>query len=89
MKQGHVQFSKKIVVSVTVAVTVLCYMSILLMYKVSDTQYMADVIKMYIAYAMVVFASYSGNSIAEKLILHGDAKKLFSGKEDNKDEGQG
>lgn len=77
MQKRQTQFSKKIVVFVSISVTLICVVSIILMWSVASVQYMADVIKSYITFAMIVFASYSGNSIAQKFILHGNMGRIF------------
>lgn len=65
-QKKYVQFSKKIVVAVTISVTVICAIA---MFLVADSDYIAQIVKTYVGFAMVVFASYSGNSIAEKIVL--------------------
>lgn len=77
MQKRQTQFSKKIVVFVSLSVTLICVASIILMWSVSSVQYMADIIKSYITFAMIVFASYSGNSIAQKFILHNNMGRIF------------
>lgn len=89
----QIQFSKKIVVSTTVSVTAICVISIILMYAVGSVQYMAQVIKSYVTFAMIVFASYSGNSIAQKFILNRNMGAIMSSmkqeqKEDKKQDQQ-
>lgn len=69
-EKEKIQFSKKVVVAVTAAVTSIAFASILLMWFNGNVEFMADVIKNYISYAMVVFAAYSGNSMVEKWLLH-------------------
>lgn len=65
-KKEYVQFSKRIIVAVTAAVTVLCTAAVVLCWFRNDTESIVKVVETYIWYAGLAFASYSGNSIAEK-----------------------
>ena len=79
-RRHYVQFSKKVVVAVTIAVTTICLVSIVLMWSGQGMEYMADIVKAYIGYAMVVFAAYSGNSAVEKwLTKRGPSVTITSG----------
>lgn len=64
----HVQFSKKIVVAVTTCVTIICVTGMFLTWNVGNADSLTAIIKAFIDYATIVFACYSGNSIAEKII---------------------
>ena len=66
MTGKYVQFSKRIVVAVTIAVTVLCLAALVLCYMGGDTDNVVGVTNAYIGYATVAFVAYSGNSAAEK-----------------------
>ena len=69
MKKPYVQFSKRIVVAVTIAVTGISVMSCVLCWSSGEPSYLVDIVKAYIQYAMVVFAAYSGNSAVEKWLV--------------------
>ena len=62
----YTQFSKKIVVAVTAAVTVICASALVLCYMAGDTDSVVGVTNAYIGYATIAFAAYSGNSAVEK-----------------------
>lgn len=62
----YTQFSKRIVVAVTVCVTAVSIAGVILSFIGQGLDTMADIIKVYIQYAMIVFAAYSGNSAVEK-----------------------
>ncbi len=62
----HTQFSKKIVVAVTAAVTVICAAALALCYLAGDTEGVVDAANAYIGYATIAFTAYSGNSAVEK-----------------------
>ena len=64
------QFSKKVVVAVTVSVTAIALLAIGFCWNALDTVSLVEVVKSYVGFATIVFASYSGNSIAEKIVLH-------------------
>ena len=70
VKKPYMQFSKKVVVAVTVSVTAIALLAIGFCWNATDTVSLVDVVKSYVGYATIVFASYSGNSIAEKIVLH-------------------
>lgn len=69
MKKRYVQFSKRIVVAITAAVTALCVLSVCLCFATGQMVEAVEVIKAYIGYATVVFVAYSGNSAAEKWLV--------------------
>lgn len=69
-RRRYVQFSKKVVIAVCTAVTLICVSGIVLDYLMGDAEQATQVIKVYIQYAMVVFAAYSGNSAVEKWLTH-------------------
>lgn len=87
-KRPYMQFSKKIVVAVTAFVSIICMVTVVLMFIVRQAQYMSDIVKSYIGFSMLVFATYSGNSIAEKFILHGNFGKIMSFKSTDSEEDQ-
>lgn len=62
----YTQFSKKIVVAVTAAVTVICASALVLCYMAGDTDSVVGVTNAYIGYATIAFTAYSGNSAVEK-----------------------
>lgn len=66
----YVQFSKKIVVGVSCAVTALCCMAIWLCWSAADASQIVAVTRAYIEYATIVFVAYSGNSVVEKWLTH-------------------
>ena len=71
----YTQFSKKIVVAVTAAVTVICAAALVLCYMAGDTDSVVGVTNAYIGYATIAFTAYSGNSAVEKWLTkkYGDA----------------
>lgn len=62
----YTQFSKKIVVAVTAAVTIICAAALVLCFLAGDTAGVVEAANAYIGYATVAFVAYSGNSAAEK-----------------------
>lgn len=62
----YTQFSKKIVVAVTLAVTIICASALVLCYMSGDTDSVVGVTNAYIGYATIAFTAYSGNSAVEK-----------------------
>ena len=62
----YTQFSKKIVVAVTAAVTIICAAALVLCYLSGDTAGVVEAANAYIGYATIAFAAYSGNSAVEK-----------------------
>ena len=62
----YTQFSKKIVVAVTLAVTIICAAALVLCYLSGDTAGVVDAANAYIGYATIAFTAYSGNSAVEK-----------------------
>lgn len=69
MKKAYVQFSKRMVVLVTVAVTVIVAVSVLGMIYDSAYTELPKVLDHYLGYASVVFVAYSGNSALEKWLV--------------------
>lgn len=88
-KRPYMQFSKKIVVAVIVCVTLLSLIAIVLCWHGNDLVSLTNVVRTYIQFSMVVFASYSCNSVAEKLITNNQLDKIFSSsvKKDDQSEG--
>ena len=77
----YTQFSKRIVVAVTAAVTIICAAALALCYMAGDTVSMVAVTNAYIGYATVAFVAYSGNSAAEKWLTRKYATEHTSGEE--------
>lgn len=80
MKQNkaYVQFSKRMVVLVTVAVTVIVAASVLGMIYDSAYTELPKVLDHYLGYASVVFVAYSGNSALEKWLVKRNATTTTS-----------
>ena len=66
----YVQFSKRVVTTVTAAVTLICVTALILCAATGYTAGLVDVVKAYIGYAIVVFTAYSGNSAVEKWLVN-------------------
>lgn len=62
----YTQFSKKIVVAVTLAVTIICAAALVLCFLADDTAGVVEAANAYIGYATIAFTAYSGNSAVEK-----------------------
>ena len=69
MKGHYVQFSKKMVVFVISAVTLLSLLSILLCFTAEDMGVVQHIMEAYTGFATVCFAAYSGNSAVEKWLI--------------------
>ena len=78
-----IQFSKIIVSSVTVAVTVMCLFSIWLCYQEHNPDGIIKVLDSYMDFAIVAFVSYSVNSISEKAIVNKVFQNKLTCTEDN------
>ena len=59
-QKAYVQFSKRIVLLVTIAVTVISLLAVVLCFFRSDTEALVSTVR------TIVFAAYSGNSVFEK-----------------------
>ncbi len=70
-QKAYVQFSKRIVLLVTIAVTVISLLAMVLCFFRSDTEALISTVRTYINYATIVFAAYSGNSVFEKWLTQG------------------
>ena len=70
-QKAYVQFSKRIVLLVTIAVTVISLLAMVLCFFRSDTEALVSTVRTYINYATIVFAAYSGNSVFEKWLTQG------------------
>ena len=68
-QKAYVQFSKRIVLLVTIAVISL--LAVVLCFFRSDTDALISTVRTYINYATIVFAAYSGNSVFEKWLTQG------------------
>ena len=66
----YIQFSKLVVIFVTLAVTALCTSAVVLTYKLMDVAQMVNAVRAYIEYATIAFVSYSGNSAVEKWLVN-------------------
>ena len=69
-KRPYMQFSKKVVVAVTAAVTAISVLAIGFCWNAGDTASLVEVVKSYVGYATIAFAAYSGNSAVEKWLIH-------------------
>ena len=69
-QKKYVQFSKHIVVAVTSTVTLICAAALVLCFMAGDTGSVVAAANAYIGYATVAFVAYSGNSAAEKWLVH-------------------
>lgn len=69
--EAYVQFSKRIVLLVTIAVTAISLLAMVLCFFRSDTEALVSTVRTYINYATIVFAAYSGNSVFEKWLTQG------------------
>lgn len=70
-QKAYVQFSKRIVLLVTIAVTAISLLAMVLCFFLSDTEALVSTVRTYINYATIVFAAYSGNSVFEKWLTQG------------------
>ena len=70
-QKAYVQFSKRIVLLVTIAVTVISLLAMVLCFFRSATEALVTTVRTYINYATSVFAAYSGNSVFEKWLTQG------------------
>ena len=86
MKKPYVQFSKRVVVAVCIAVTALTICGLCLCYSAGEMDQATEIIKVYIQYAMVVFAAYSGNSAVEKWLVHRWGNTNQSSDDDSEDD---
>ena len=57
-QKAYVQFSKRIVLLVTTAVTVISLLAVVLCFFRSDTEALISTVRTYINYATIVFAAY-------------------------------
>lgn len=90
MKKPYVQFSKKIVIGVTIAVSAIVFIGVVLAYFAEQIEQMTAVIKIYVQYDMVVFVAYSGNSMLQKWLLKNNGFfGTVNGKEEQTDNSEG
>lgn len=73
-KTKYVQFSKRVVSIVLFVVSLICFLGMMLCYQYQDSNGMVNMVSKFIDFAMVVFVSYSVNSISEKAITKYMAK---------------
>lgn len=83
----YIQFSKRVITGVTIAVTIICGGAILLCYEAEDTQSVVGLVTSYTNFATIAFVSYSINSIGDKILraTHPDFDK-DDDEEDNESE---
>ena len=88
-RAGYVQFSKKMVIFVTAAVTAISLMSILLCSFSDGLQELQHIVEAFIGYATVCFAAYSGNSAVEKWLIrrYGGGQRNGEDEEESEDVG--
>lgn len=65
----YVQFSKRMVVFVSIAVTALSLIGMGLCFQNGDTETLGRIAQYFIGYATICFAAYSGNSAVEKWLI--------------------
>ena len=70
-QKAYVQFSKRIVLLVTIAVTLISLLAMVLCFFRNDTEALVSTVRTYINYATIVFAAYSGNAVFEKWLTQG------------------
>ena len=70
-QKAYVQFSKRIVLLVTITVTVISLLAVVLCFFRNDTEALISTVRTYINYATIVFAAYSSNSVFEKWLTQG------------------
>lgn len=69
-KKQHVQFSKRMVVFVSLAVTVVTVGALLLCgFYLRSADGTVSLVQSYIGYATICFVAYSGNSAVEKWLI--------------------
>lgn len=88
-KTKYYQFSKKIVVAVTICVTLICLIAIVLCWDGHDLDALTGVVKVYIQYAMIVFVAYSGNSAIEKWVISRGPRLQILDKEEPSEQDNG
>ena len=81
----YVQFSKKVVIAVCISVTVITVLSIVLDFLGNMPGQATGIVKVYIQFAMVVFAAYSGNSAIQKWLIKKYSSAATSDTEDEND----
>lgn len=69
MKKPYVQFSKQMVVFVSVSVTVLAVFGMVVCTLYGQLSFLTQILESYIGYATICFAAYSGNSAIEKYLI--------------------
>lgn len=69
MKKPYVQFSKRMVVLITLCVTAMSLLGIIVCTLYGQLMYLVEILRSYIGYATITFAAYSGNSAVEKYLV--------------------
>ena len=85
-KERYVQFSKRMVLFVNVAVTVLTAAGMGLCTMRGYMEGVVSVLSSYISFATVCFAAYSGNSMVEKWLVRHFRMPLVEAKEEDEEE---
>lgn len=80
-KKKYIQFSKIITMIFTIVFAVMCFVSIWLCYEAASTGDLVNVVKAFGNFATIGFASYSVNSLGEKIV-----SKLASSDDDDDEE---
>ena len=84
MQKHYVQFSKRMVLLVNLAVTALSALAMVLCCRMEDGEAVREILKAYTGFATVCFAAYSGNSILEKWLI-----RRFAGQGETTEQGEG
>lgn len=64
----YIQFSKRIVAGISIAITIICCVAIILCYAKGDTDSIVGLVGSYCNFATIAFVSYSVNSVGEKIL---------------------
>lgn len=67
-KRKYIQFSKIITLIFTLVFAMMCFVGMYLCYMTNDTQDLVNVVRAFGTFATVGFASYSVNSLGEKIV---------------------
>lgn len=79
--KAYIQFSKKMVVFVNIAVTVITVLAMIFCFIMESMTVIQHIVEAYIGFATVCFAAYSGNSAIEKWLI-----KRYKETEDNSED---
>lgn len=80
----YIQFSKRVIASITIAATAMCLAAMGLCFFKQDMGDIVGIVKAYLNFATVGFVSYSVNSIGEKFIK---SKMIDDEEEDEQEQG--